>query len=67
MSPYLTASFLGLTSAIADVHVFKRSICYRNIAVLGVVGFALGAGFSQGTESILYHRTFDEDIVNAFD
>merc|ERR1711918_280250 len=66
-SPFLSASFLGMTSAIADVHVLGRQKSMRRVALFFSVGYIMGCNIAQTVSvNTLYNRNWDQDILDAF-
>ena len=45
-APFVSAGFLGMTSAITDVHVFRRNYCLRRVALAATLGFVVGCNIS---------------------
>ena len=67
-APFVSAGFLGMTSAIVDVHVFRRNFCMRRIAVAATLGAIVGCNIStQSQQSVLPWRNFDQEMLNAHD
>ena len=67
-SPFMSAGFLGLTSAIMDVHMFRRNYCMRRVALFASLGFVAGGNISSSiSRNILHWRNFDQDLVDAHD
>ena len=60
--------FLGLSSAIADVHVFKRSVRPMNVGLVLLGGYAFGSYIADNTtlRSIAW-RNWDGEILTHFD
>ena len=67
-APFISAGFLGMTSAILDVHLFRRVYCMRRVALAAAVGGIVGCNISTHSQnSVLKWRSFDQDLLNAHD
>ena len=64
----MAAGFLGLTSSILDVHMFRKAAVCRQQALLAAgAGFIMGLYVADNMSSMLKWRTFDPEIVMAYD